>query len=249
MNTQNNQQIYANTNQQGGGQQQPKYEPLRLEVKTPDGFNPTYETRLITTQDICKKVNGLFRNAISDFFGSTILPNPTTGQMELTIYLKDTGASDKVKMIEPVVSTNLGTNDMGSRIANLNSRNLGRTIQLTKDAQEIFQEFLLKPNYGNNKINWNNYSMECAEQVAAYGGRYNIYIKLFNLNLNAVLAKIWGETATEGGRYEYSAVIAKPIPGTNNFIVTIQRFHNNNIEEFASQVGLTPTVGSFNIVQ
>lgn len=246
MNTANNQPIYANPNQ---GEKE-KYEPLRLETKVPDAFNPTFETRMITTQDLCKKIGGLFKNAVADYFGSTLLPNPTTGQLELCIFLKDAGASDKIKMIEPVVNMQgARNNDMGSRIANLNSRNLGRTIQLTKDAQEIFEEFLLKPNYNSNKINWNNYAVECAEQVAAYGGRYNIYIKISNLNLSSVLAKIWGEKADEGGRYDYQVLLVKPIPGTNNFITTVQRFHNNNIEEFASQVGLTPTVGSFNIIQ
>lgn len=250
MNTNQNQQMYANQNQQGQvGAQQAPYEPLRLVVEVPEKFGPTFETKFITSKDICKKISGLFKNSIGDFFGCTLLPNPTTGQLELCLFLKDLGQSDKVKMVEPVVNmSNPGRNDMGSRIANLNSRNAGKTMQLTQEAKELFEEFLLKPNY-NSKVNWNAHAVECSEQLSTFGGKYNIYIKLYNLNLNAVIAKIWGEKAAEGGKYDYNISPVKQIPGTNNFVLTVQRYHNHNIEEFASQVGLTPTVGSFDIVQ
>lgn len=249
----NDQRIYNNVNganaMQQGNQQQEAYEPLKLEVTTPDEFSPTFETRYTTTQDLCKRINKMFKGAIGDYFGSTLLPNQMTGNMELCIYLKDTGNTDKIKMIEPVVNMqNPRSNDMASRIANLNQRNMGKTIQLTKEAKEIFDDFLAKP-YNNQKVNWNQHAAEVSEQVSQFGNRYNIYLKLYNLNLYAVLSKIWGNKAPEGGRYEYAMNIVKQVPGTNNFIVVVQRFHNNNIEEFASQVGLTPTVGNFNIVQ
>lgn len=221
-------------------------EKVHLDIVNPDKFPTTYSSALITTSDLCKKINGLFKGC-GDYWGSTLKPNPTNAQLELNIYLKDLGDSaGKIKLVQPVTNIDKRSS-ISNRLSALNNRQVGRTYELTQDGKDIFEEFLLR--YNRNKINWKQHTQEVAENISMFqGSKYNIYLKLFNLDINAVLKKLWGSKGENGETYDYSIAYVRPITQTNH-IIEVKNYDNKAIERIADQAGIIPTTGNFGIVR
>lgn len=222
-----------------------KREKTKLEIIQPDEFPSTFRSGLITTMDLCKKINAMFKSAVSDYWGSTILPNPSTGQLELVIYLKDLGNSDKIKLIQPVTNINKNSSIM-NRLTSLNNRQLGKTIELTQDGKDIFEDFVIR---NNGKVNWKQHTVEVTEAISTYQtNKYNIYLKVFNLDLPSVLKTLWGSRGENGESYSYSINYIRPV-SQQNHIIEVKNYDNRAIEALAEKVGLIPTVGNFGIVR
>lgn len=222
-------------------------EKLNLNVEHPDEFKSTIKTTITNTVDLVKKINGFFRAmGIVDFYGSTLKPNPTTGQLELVLYFKPDNNTDGIHFVEPVVGQTNRNSNATARVLSLNTRNSGRTVQLSLDGKDVLQDFILK-GY-NQKIDWNRYSTEVTEQ-APFGSYYNIYLRVYNIDINKILKCIWGGKDEQGGRYEYAININRVIPGSDNLIITIQQLNEKNLQEIAAKIGIVSGVGNFNIIR
>lgn len=239
---------YSQNQQQGQPNKQEGREKLKLTVAQPEEFVSTIKTMVTSTIDLTKKINGLFRAAgIVDFYGSTLKPNPTTGQLELVLYFKpDPSNNGGIHFVEPVTGQRTGSTSGISRVLSLNTRNSGRTVQLSQDGKDVLEDLVQKG--FNQKVDWNRYSAEVTEQVN-FGGYYNIYVKVYNLDLNKILRKIWGSKDQDGGRYEYSVNVNRVIPGSDNLIITVQQLSSKNVEEIAAKIGIVSGVGNFNIIK
>lgn len=244
---------FSNNNNQGQGQQQSgeTREKMRLNVKKHDEFPSTVGTALMTSMKLTKEINALFRAAgIRDFYGSTLRLNESTGQLELAVFFKpDSNANpaNGVYFVEPAsASTRQGSTSAFNRIASLNTRNSGRTIQLSEDGKDVFEELVFRNNY-NQKIDWNRYAIEVVEN--GNFGNYNLYLQVCNIDINKVLKKIWGANNEDGSRLDYQVSVVRYVAGTPNMILSIQQLNEKTLNKLAEEVGIVSGTGSLGIVR
>ena len=230
------------------GQQQGR-EPLRLKVDKFDEFESTVGTSLITSMKLTKKINGLFRSAgIADFYGTTLRLNESTGQLELAAYFEPSNNIEdgRIYFAEPTTYQHRqSTSSAFNRIASLNIRNSGRTLQLSQDGKDVFEELIFR-NY-NQKVDWNRYATEVVEN--GNFNRYNIYLKVQNIDINKVLKKIWGDRAEDGSRLDYQVSIARFISGSPNMVLSVQQLNEKVLNNLAEEIGIIGGTGSLGIVR
>ncbi|MGL5330976.1 MAG: hypothetical protein ACRDD7_17065 [Peptostreptococcaceae bacterium] len=245
MNQQFNQNNQNRGNNNNGGKNQ--REPLRLNVE-PVPFDGILKSKLTTTFDVSKLINGMLRPTFVDYEGCIVIPD-NYGQLQCQLFFKDKGnaTDDKVKALSPVTERVKGTG-MASRINKLNLRNSNKAYELTQDAKDILGEFIQIPR-GQKNINWNNFVFEQTEQN--YNG-YTIFVKVVNLDINKLVRKIYGGKI-EGARIDYNISIIRPIGVTTNtaqnFLINIQQLDSREVEKLANAVGIMPVTGSIQMIR
>ena len=243
----NNNFVRKNDNDKQGQQQ--GREPLRLKIDKFDEFKSTVGTSLITSMKLTKKINGLFRSAgIADFYGTTLRLNESTGQLELSAFFKPSNNIEdgRIYFAEPAAYQHRqSASSAFNRIASLNSRNAGRTIQISQDGKDVFEELIFR-NY-NQKIDWNRYATEVVENGSF--NNYNIYLKVQNIDINKVLKKIWGDKAEDGSRLDYQVSIARFISGSPNMVLSVQQLNEKVLNNLAEEIGIIGGTGSLGIVR
>lgn len=240
---------YQNGNTQvQGGQQKEERKKLRLDVKQHDEFPSTVGTALMTSMKLTKDINALFRSAgIQDFYGSRLDLNQSTGQLELAIFFKpENHNGNGVYFVEPAsAGTRQGTTAAFNRISSMDARNSGRTIQLTQDGKDVFDELIFK-NY-NQKVDWNRYAIETVEN--GNFGNCNLYLQVINININQILKKIWGDRTEDGSRLDYQVSVVRYVAGSPNMILSIQQLNEKTLNKLAEEVGIVSGIGSLGIVR
>lgn len=112
--------------------------------------------------------------------------------------------------------------------------------RLTKEAKDIFTQFLPK----NNKRN-TNWSYHFEEKYLGDGFKQSILCVIHNLDVTAVIEQIFGKyavTSNGNDRLAYRVFIEKPLTyviegKATNFQLRIERMYINNSKLIAEQLG------------
>ena len=234
----NAQRQYQNITVNNGAQQQgAQREKLKIKVPTPKEFKGTIRSEYITTLELANDINALFKPLIGDYEGCTVMPDPY-GQLVISLFLKDKGAPGVGKALEPIANGSSRGQGGMARIQNINAKFSAKTYQLTQDAKDVFEDFVIKPK--NNKIDWNKYAVEVTEQ--SYGG-YTVYMKIINIDVTEILKAIYGVKDASGERLQYQASIVRPI-NQSVFLLSIQRLNVSDAQALAEKVGVVSPMNS-----
>lgn len=207
-------------------------------VKEHASFQTTLETNLTTTNKLCALINEFFRPVFCDYEGCFIAPNPD-GSLGLVIYFKDKGqaAEDQIKNLKLYgVSTEKSSNVM-DRIRNINATNSQRrAFEVTSNTKDALIRF-----YDNPNVNWGKVIYECTSNNNNYNNQYNILVAVSGISVNRVLTTIFGNKDENNDNVQYDAKIMRPLSGSFNYIISIMRLNNTDLEKFASELGMFNT--------
>ena len=236
----------SNINQVTNDSKENKY-AIKVEETLP--FDATLKSQYITTLDLCKIINGLFRPVFADYEACMTYIDPN-GNVQVDPYFKEHGTvNGKQKNIKPFNQKN-NNNDIMARLRSVSNNNTGRNIDLTDETKEALSEFMIGP-YNNNKVNWSQCVFEITER--SYNG-YSVYLKVRAVDVYKIIKKVFGNTNEEGNYVDYKIDIIKPtgmmISGaTNNFLLTITQLDTKMVEELYKEIGMIPSQGTIPMVR
>lgn len=216
----------------------------RIALEEITEFDGLLKSKITTTFDLSQVVNKLFRPVFQDYEGCTILPDQF-GTFQLTLFFKDKGEAEngKIKNITSIIRKVEDKNDVMTRIQNLNRANSSSKFELTQETKDVLEEFIRKPN-GQN-INWKQFVVESTERT--YGGGYNIYIKVLNIDLYKILRKIYG-AKVDGSYMEYMISMIRPTSnqgGSVNYLINISQLDTKMVEDLYAQMGMIQPQSTF----
>ena len=222
----------------------------RLELQGAPEFKGTVKTSYTTTQDLCKDINKIFSEVISDYEGCMIEPD-AYGNLSLKIYLAGDKPEDvnKVKCLEKIGSGTV--NNVFDRLSNFNRSQSSRYFALTEDAKDILEEFVYAPN--GKKPNWNSIAVEFTDN-SGWGAGQRIYTKV-QLDLKRVIKKMYGKKLADGGYADYMISMVRPLgydfsaqqgmmynPAAlvSNYIISIAQLDSKELERLCKEIGIAP---------
>ena len=234
-----------------------------------ESYDPIVETILVQTDEMCKKVNALFKESYHDYEGCIIEPTADPAMpFKLRLFFSYNGdevPEGKFKMLD-VVGLSKGDTAY-DRLSNFNIMQKNKVYNLTEEGKESISEFIVVP--PNKKINWNNISVEFSDGNV-YGKGQKFYMAIY-IDLIKFIKKIYGSKDSNGARLEYQVFNIRPLGSINpnagtsvpmvpnmygygpyyntynasstipNFMMGIMRLNSNILKEVASKLGWTPS--------
>jgi len=215
----------------------------RIEIE-PIPFDGLLKSKIISTIELSKLVNSVFKNAMADYEGCIILP-AQNGQFDCTLYFKDhgpiRGQGDQIKNLISITGPNRGVSAV-DRITAFNNRTSNKLYSLSEETKQILSEFMAVRK--DQKINWNQHVFEQAE--ATYNANI-VYLKVCGIDIVKILKKIYGGKI-DGDRCDYNITLMRPT-GMNNYLISIQQLDTKEVEKLALSVGIIQTGNSIAMIR
>lgn len=171
---------------------------------------------------------------------------------------------------------------LAAKIAAMNSKaKPGKNYTLSQDTKDMLDEFIMYPYRRMEKIDYveqqkdaNGNTVEVKKSVRVskpdWDGRliyeltdssianpsmYGTYLKVTNLDLVAILYKIWGRTNSIGHRVDYDVRAIRPLSGYGNNIpvnalnalLKIDRLDCEEVDRMSKTLGMMTVIGSLPI--
>lgn len=236
-----------------------KNDKASFELEEHFAFEGDMKTNLLSSAEMSNKINAMFGAVFSDFVGCRVRINTgastpgvspivletiPVGSIYVDLYFKDNGPckDDRFKSIKlrGAANSNKGNDNEESRskqyfavAARIAPTATGRIYDVTKETYDILEEFM---NYRN--IRWAAYTQEIAEPMNVYGGKEEAVVCITALNLDKILAKMYGDK-TENGRVEYMAIPTTPIPtSSGEFILQVSQLNTAVVNKLQSELGI-----------
>lgn len=242
-------------------------EKYTITLEEPVDFPSQIETQMMTTYDLSKIVNKFFSNVIEDYEGCICLPDQMGGRINVELYFREKPVTDgksktrTIQRVNQALNSGIGGNralnpqQMIQNISSIVSSN-SKLYTLTDEAKEYLYDFIIRDHkIPFEKINWNQYYVEQHDQ------NYNmqtVYVKVVGIDINAILKTIFGfrkkiEGTDKYTYFDYDISVIRPVgvaySSNQNYLITIQRFDQHEVEKLAAKVGLVSTVGSIPMVR
>lgn len=231
-----------NQNTNKPNQQGQKKESHYIKVE-PQSFDGELNSKLISTFDLCKKINEMFRPVFSDYVGCIIFPNQN-GKLETWLSFEDRPEVEgKLKAIEPLVKKDINSLSNAERVLNINNMFKNKTYELTEISKEILEEFIT-PQSNSKKIKWDRIYFEQTVQNMYNRGIINVY--LTDLDLIKLIKKIYG-SKVDGNRVDYQVTMQRPISNnvdvnSREFLIKIDQLNTKQVEGLFEKLGMAPNV-------
>lgn len=214
-----------------------KREKIKLTFDKVADFDATAETMFTTTSELSAITNSIFAPIFDDYYGAKIdvqyngyLFYPVV-TLYFTMFDDNTYASnpDGIYAFKPKF---LGKDNDGERIYNtiqrIGNQNSGikKKIRLTEDCKDILEQFMMTSSANKGKVNWDDI-------FNAEGYENKTFIKVFKIDFNKLIRKIYGEFDHEQKACEYRGIPTRPVsssqvynaPANVNWIIQITRLH------------------------
>lgn len=244
-------------------------EKFKILVNEPSPFVATTATKLMSSSSVCELINCLFKPVFSDFIGSSIqvnsngaaaqvmanipvYPNPEgivpdvpLNAFYATLYFADRGSNAAgVKTLRNITeaSKETGKLSIGQRYMQMNkSALLTKTYEISDETKEAIEEFMyVNPYTGIGKGFWDQHIIEYGESVGTpWNPKVTANVKITGLNINAIIAKIFGEQNEEGEKYNYLItpnIPASDMPINKNVIFQISRMEMAEFNQFVNSI-------------
>lgn len=228
-----------------------KRESIIKVVETQE-FDGLLKSKITTTFDLAKTINGLFRPIFSDYEGCLIYPDQW-GVLQLTLFFKDKGEAgpNQIKNLESVIQK-ADKNDAMARIRNINNLNSSQKYDLSELTKDALEEFMIGYN-PNAKFNWKSSVVELTERQPY--NAYSVYVRVNGLDIMKVIKKIYGNKLENGNYIDYQVNIIKPTASNNmggmnsNFLINISQLDTKLVEKLCMEVGMVPTTGAIQFIR
>lgn len=251
-----------------------EYRKLTAEVTVEKQvIDSVYKAKLIPQTTFEEDVNSIFALVMPQYCGCTLTTNPDRN-MTLTIYFEDRNDlvwnESTIKAIKSIYEKDTPINSGLDLIERTNHiyKNRQRVWELTQEGKDglapfISQEFI-KGDPRDNNYNWDNTKLayEVTETNFINGGFNRITTRklAINLDINKVLAKMYGSRNEEGHKYHYMMVPLAPMPAftytdinghqiIRKYLIEILQADEENIKNINNEVymGIAGSSGSLHI--
>jgi len=218
----------------------------------PAKFESNVNTMLVTSRKLAHDFAKFFFAMSDDVAGCIIDVNKLTNRISCWLYLQNNKFDRKGKKFKAVVQSNLVARTSSIIDVYTNTyRSQNTLMSLTDDAKNVFDEFLYgdaprTPKQGGKWVpQWNRIYAEKTENRNPYGinpaAVYNYGV--IELDPTRILAKMYGEKASENAYFEYAILINSVIGMNNvqfpNYLLNIMQANGETINKVASEIGFS----------
>ena len=231
------------------------------------------KSKLMPQTKFEEDVNSIFALPFPQYCGCTLVTTPDR-KMTLTIYLEDRNdlvwKESTIKAIKSIYDKDAPINSGLDLIERTNHiyKNRQRVWELTQEGKDALAPFIsrefIKGDPADNNFNWDNgrLSYEVTETNFINGGFNRITTRklAINLDINLVLAKMYGNRNEEGHKYHYMMIPLSPMPAhtymdanghqiIQKYLIQILQADEENIKAINNEVymGIAGNSGSLHI--
>ena len=231
------------------------------------------KSKLMPQTKFEEDVNSIFALPFPQYCGCTLVTTPDR-KMTLTIYFEDRNdlvwKESTIKAIKSIYDKDAPINSGLDLIERTNHiyKNRQRVWELTQEGKDALAPFIsrefIKGDPADNNFNWDNarLSYEVTETNFINGGFNRITTRklAINLDINLVLAKMYGNRNEEGHKYHYMMIPLSPMPAhtymdanghqiVQKYLIQILQADEENIKAINNEVymGIAGNSGSLHI--
>ena len=231
------------------------------------------KSKLMPQTKFEEDVNSIFALPFPQYCGCTLVTTPDR-KMTLTIYFEDRNdlvwKESTIKAIKSIYDKDAPINSGLDLIERTNHiyKNRQRVWELTQEGKDALAPFIsrefIKGDPADNNFNWDNskLSYEVTETNFINGGFNRITTRklAINLDINLVLAKMYGDRNEEGHKYHYMMIPLSPMPAhtymdanghqiVQKYLIQILQADEENIKAINNEVymGIAGNSGSLHI--
>lgn len=231
------------------------------------------KSKLMPQTKFEEDVNSIFALPFPQYCGCTLVTTPDR-KMTLTIYFEDRNdlvwKESTIKAIKSIYDKDAPINSGLDLIERTNHiyKNRQRVWELTQEGKDALAPFIsrefIKGDPADNNFNWDNgrLSYEVTETNFINGGFNRITTRklAINLDINLVLAKMYGNRNEEGHKYHYMMIPLSPMPAhtymdanghqiIQKYLIQILQADEENIKAINNEVymGIAGNSGSLHI--
>lgn len=231
------------------------------------------KSKLMPQTKFEEDVNSIFALPFPQYCGCTLVTTPDR-KMTLTIYFEDRNdlvwKESTIKAIKSIYDKDAPINSGLDLIERTNHiyKNRQRVWELTQEGKDALAPFIsrefIKGDPADNNFNWDNSRLtyEVTETNFINGGFNRITTRklAINLDINLVLAKMYGNRNEEGHKYHYMMIPLSPMPAhtymdanghqiVQKYLIQILQADEENIKAINNEVymGIAGNSGSLHI--
>lgn len=231
------------------------------------------KSKLMPQTKFEEDVNSIFALPFPQYCGCTLVTTPDR-KMTLTIYFEDRNdlvwKESTIKAIKSIYDKDAPINTGLDLIERTNHiyKNRQRVWELTQEGKDALAPFIsrefIKGDPADNNFNWDNgrLAYEVTETNFINGGFNRITTRklAINLDINLVLAKMYGNRNEEGHKYHYMMIPLSPMPAhtymdanghqiVQKYLIQILQADEENIKAINNEVymGIAGNSGSLHI--
>ena len=231
------------------------------------------KSKLMPQTKFEEDVNSIFALPFPQYCGCTLVTTPDR-KMTLTIYFEARNdlvwKESTIKAIKSIYYKDAPINSGLDLIERTNHiyKNRQRVWELTQEGKDALAPFIsrefIKGDPADNNFNWDNgrLSYEVTETNFINGGFNRITTRklAINLDINLVLAKMYGNRNEEGHKYHYMMIPLSPMPAhtymdanghqiIQKYLIQILQADEENIKAINNEVymGIAGNSGSLHI--
>ena len=232
------------------GQQQKK-EWMRITNDKPEEFEATTATKYMSGIDIAKKINHVMSTVFDDWHGCLVTNN--NGMVQCTFYFKPTNApveKGSHRAFIPVGGVAKGDSLMDKFTAVNNLSNKSSNFMMTEYASELLYDLMggaVKPRI--NPFNPKSYNSVVSEQSASQLVGSTVYCLVSCIDVNRLLALIYGERNKDGSRQYYEIAPIRPLDNSqqpsiySNWLHVITAMSEKEFKKTVQAVGAVANFG------
>ena len=257
------QQTGASTNNNGSKENQQEQKlTAQINIESCEMESLT-KNKLITTRDLGRMVNKVFRTAMPEYEGSRVYPEGYSVVADI-FFAERTQNTDfsngKIKVLQRRdVQDKNGKRKASSIIDSYNSRNkTSNAYELTQQGRDALSEFIdpvyFKGNMNDHKIDWKKVTSEMVERVDYFNNSRALF--RVKIDLRRLLSKIYGK---KNGKslLMYDITVCRPLnqmqdPATGNimsseYLLNIVQLDKDSLDKALNDAGFSINAGSLNI--
>lgn len=238
----------TNTNNENGGKKEERAK-YSLDVTKFEPFNGSKVIRVITTQNLAKKLNKRIKPAFADYRGCYIEPTPNGQGLSVTLTFNQVPHVDGEVYAFESIESKRGEGTIAERSMYLyNEFNNGRKYRITQDAIDVFEKLFAVRDPA--KINWSNVTSEVYEHNGMFQeGRCIIY----GVDFNRCIELIFGSKDDDGSKIYYNGLVMQPVANQqmvrpNNWTLQLEMMTDASVQDLCDEVGYV-SLGQYNCVQ
>jgi hypothetical protein len=213
------------------------------EIELQDGpvpFDPVIQSKIIASTDLSKIIiNKILGELFKDYEGCSIIDKTSHDGVirNISIFFKDKGNGEMVIIGKNNINTD---NNIANRIMSLNAKlNTSKTYRLSDDVRNMLDPLIQKNRGAFNKstpIDWNKVEVEIPE-TNQIGGT-NIYIRVDNIDITAILKIFFGKKGDNGEIYDYNVSYVRALPN-GVMLLKIDRVDKVAVDRLVHDAGIS----------
>lgn len=257
------QQSGASTNNNGSKENQQEQKlTAQINIESCEMESLT-KSKLITTRDLGRMVNKVFRTAMPEYEGSRVYPEGYSIVADIFFAERPQNtdfSNGKIKVLQRRDAQDKnGKRKASSIIDSYNSRNkTSNAYELTQQGRDALSEFIdpvyFKGNMNDRKIDWKKVTSEMVERVDYFNNSRALF--RVKIDLRRLLSKIYGKKDGKS-LLMYDISICRPLnqmqdPATGNimsseYLLNIVQLSKDALEKALNDAGFSVNAGSLNI--